>query len=116
MTLTRAIARDLKVFPQPETFNPKRWLDSDGRINDLQAFSFGFGRRTCVGSNLALRSLYIAAATILWSFTISEDLNRPIDDTAFVLGIVSHQKPFSLKFEPRFDVEFLKGIMNSKTG
>ncbi|KAF8838010.1 cytochrome P450 [Paxillus ammoniavirescens] len=110
-----AIARDPKIFPQPEKFNPKRWLDSDGRINDLKSFSFGFGRRTCVGSNLALRSLYIAVATILWSFTISEDLNRPIDDTAFVLGIVSHQKPFSLKFEPRLDVEILKEIMNSKT-
>ncbi|KIK92082.1 hypothetical protein PAXRUDRAFT_830312 [Paxillus rubicundulus Ve08.2h10] len=111
-----SIARDPEVFPEPEKFNPKRWLDSDGRINDLKAFSFGFGRRTCVGSNLALRSLYIAAATLLWSFTICEDPKRPIDDTAFVPGIVSHQKPFSLAFEPRLDVEILKEILSSKTG
>jgi hypothetical protein len=62
------------------------------------------------------RSLYIAAATILWSFTISEDPKRPIDDTAFVPGIVSHQKPFSLAFEPRLDAEILKEILSSKTG
>ena len=52
----RCIARDPDVFPDPERFNPKRWIGPDGNINnDLKAFSFGFGRRTCVGSNLALR-------------------------------------------------------------
>ncbi|KIJ60557.1 hypothetical protein HYDPIDRAFT_32184, partial [Hydnomerulius pinastri MD-312] len=105
------IARDPEVFPDPEKFNPKRWMAPDGTINDLKAYSFGFGRRTCVGSNLAIRSLYISAATIFWSFKLSEDPSRPIDDTAFVPGIVSHQKPFSLAFEPRMDVAILKEIM-----
>ncbi|KAH7884092.1 cytochrome P450 [Phlebopus sp. FC_14] len=105
------IARDPEVFPDPETFDPKRWIASDGTINDLKAYSFGFGRRTCVGSNLAMRSLYIAAATIFWSFKLSEDPSRPIDDTAFVPGIVSHQKPFSLVFEPRMDTALLMELM-----
>ncbi|KAH0838851.1 cytochrome P450 [Lanmaoa asiatica] len=108
------IARDPDVFPEPEKFNPKRWIGPDGSINnDLKAYSFGFGRRTCVGSNLALRSLYIAMATVFWAFTIVEDAKRPIDDTAFVPGIVSHQKPFSLVFEPRMDVAHLREVMGS---
>ncbi|KAF9221266.1 cytochrome P450 [Gyrodon lividus] len=114
-----SIARDPEVFPEPEKFNPGRWLAPDGTINDLKAYSFGFGRRTCVGSNLALRSLYIAAATILWSFKISEDPKSPIDDTAFVPGIVSHQKPFNLVFTPRMDVELLREVLGAqleKTG
>lgn len=106
-----SIARDPEVFPDPETFNPKRWIGPDGAINDLKAFSFGFGRRTCVGSNLAQRSLYIAAATLFWSFNILEDPKRPINDMAFVPGIVSHQKPFSLNFEPRMHVGLLREAM-----
>ena len=57
------------------------------------------------------RSLYIATATVLWAFRITEDAERPIDDTAFVLGIISHQKPFSLVFEPRVDVAQLHEVM-----
>ena len=57
------------------------------------------------------RSLYIASATVFWAFKISEDAKRPIDDTAFVPGIVSHQKPFSLVFEPRMDVTHLREFM-----
>lgn len=59
------------------------------------------------------RSLYIASATAFWAFRIAEDVKRPIDDTAFVPGIVSHQKPFSLVFEPRIDVAQLREVMGS---
>ena len=57
------------------------------------------------------RSLYIAAATVFGAFTVTEDAKRPIGDTAFVPGIVSHQKPFSLLFEPRMDVAHLRELM-----
>ena len=57
------------------------------------------------------RSLYIASATVFWAFTLTEDAKRPIDDTAFVPGIVSHQKPFSLVFEPRMNVAHLHEVM-----
>jgi cytochrome P450 len=109
-----SIARDPEVFPDPEKFIPKRWIGPDGEINDLKAYSFGFGRRTCVGSNLAQRSMYIAAATLFWSFNIVEDPKRPINDMAFVPGIVSHQKPFSLNFEPRMDVGLLKETLGAQ--
>ncbi|KAG9310452.1 cytochrome P450 [Chiua virens] len=112
-----SIARDPEVFPDPERFNPQRWIGPDGNIkSEMKAYSFGFGRRTCVGSNLAIRSLYIAAASIFWSFKIAEDSKRPIDDTAFVPGIVSHPKPFSLLFEPRMDVAQLREVMGHSSG
>ena len=59
------------------------------------------------------RSLYIASATVFWAFRITEDVKRPIDDMAFVPGIVSHQKPFSLVFEPRKDVSHLREVMSA---
>ncbi|KAG2092307.1 uncharacterized protein F5147DRAFT_822543 [Suillus discolor] len=44
-----AIANDPEVFPEPQTFNPQRWIDDAGRVRDdlrFFAFAFGFGRRS----------------------------------------------------------------------
>jgi len=59
------------------------------------------------------RSVYIAVALILWSFTLAEDPDNPIDDTAFVPGIVSQQKPFSLVFTPRMSEASLNTLFSS---
>lgn len=50
----RAIARDPDVYPEPERFNPQRWLDEKGQLRtDMNFFRFGFGRRVCVGAHVA---------------------------------------------------------------
>lgn len=42
----RAIANDPDVFPDPQNFNPQRWIDEAGQLrNDLRFFTYGFGRR-----------------------------------------------------------------------
>jgi hypothetical protein len=75
-----AIHREAKLYPDPESFKPERWLEPGWptykepltKFPNLQNFSaFGFGRRICPGLNIAERSLYILISRIAWSANIS---------------------------------------------
>ncbi|ORY08946.1 cytochrome P450 [Clohesyomyces aquaticus] len=76
-----AIHREEALYPDPETFNPDRWLSPSfptfreplSVYPNLQGFSsFGHGRRICPGLNIAERSLYIFTARLAWACHISQ--------------------------------------------
>lgn len=51
--------RNPQIFPHPERWVPERWLDPTEEMNGaLTAFSFG--KRACIGLNLAWEELYLA--------------------------------------------------------
>lgn len=55
-----SLHRNPKVFPDPETWEPKRWLKDVNSSADLEErrrwfWAFGSGGRMCIGSNLALQ-------------------------------------------------------------
>jgi len=53
LIIRRSINRDPALFPNPEDFDPQRWLTAEGRIrNDLKTYPFGFGRRVCPAQHL----------------------------------------------------------------
>ncbi|KAI5994581.1 cytochrome P450 [Pisolithus orientalis] len=108
-----AISRDPDVYPNPDKFDPQRWLGSDGRIReDVRFPSFGFGRRICPGQHIANRSIFINASLLLWSFRITQDPNAPINDKGFVDGVIAHPKPFAACFTPRIgDEKHLRKVM-----
>lgn len=43
-----AVHRDESIYPNADQLDPKRFLNEDGTLNNLQFYSFGFGRRKCV--------------------------------------------------------------------
>lgn len=74
-----AIHRDETMYPNPDIFNPDRWLNPKyptfqaplEQFPNLKRFSaFGFGRRICPGLETAERSLFIEIATIGWACEI----------------------------------------------
>ncbi|KAG2128231.1 cytochrome P450 [Suillus clintonianus] len=107
------LSRDPIAFPDPEVFNPQRWLDSEGRLKDnLKIITYGFGRRVCPGLHLANQSLYITPALLLWSFRIDQRPDAPINTHAFSDAVIPHATPFEIDVIPRIEVAKLKEMMS----
>ncbi|KAM0790540.1 hypothetical protein ACM66B_003409 [Microbotryomycetes sp. NB124-2] len=100
-----AIHLDPVMYPDPETFNPERFI-TDGKLNDLRHFAFGFGRRICPGMHIAERSLYIVFSRLMWACNIlhakDEHGNEvPIDINNFSEGFSSHPVGFKCDIQAR---------------
>ena len=54
--------RDPQVFPDPEKFEPERWLDPTKEMIDA-FMPFGTGSRICLGIHLAMLELQLGIAT-----------------------------------------------------
>ncbi|THC92781.1 hypothetical protein EYZ11_007742 [Aspergillus tanneri] len=63
---------DNQIFPEPEKFNPDRWILADERGERLFKFigSFTKGSRICLGIHLAYAEIYLALAAIVRRFDI----------------------------------------------
>ncbi|KAJ1300066.1 hypothetical protein OPQ81_002548 [Rhizoctonia solani] len=96
-----AMSRDKAVYPEPESFNPDRFLDPS--VPDCPVF--GFGRRECPGMHFAEASVFIIIASLLatFNFGIGKDDNGQdfIPDLGSQSSVLYHPKPFKLKLTLR---------------
>lgn len=72
------------MYPDPETFNPDRWLQPSystfkeplTRFPNLDGFSqFGFGRRTCQGVPIVDQDLFLIMGGMAWALNITKKRN-----------------------------------------
>ncbi|GIY60312.1 cytochrome P450 2U1 [Caerostris darwini] len=62
---------DPKLYPNPEKFDPKRFLNDEGkRIKMEGPFLFGLGKRACIGESLAQMEIFLLISSLLQSFTM----------------------------------------------
>jgi hypothetical protein len=111
----RAIHRDEKLYPDPDTFNPDRWLNPEyptykeplTKFPTLQNFSaFGFGRRICPGMNIAERSLYLLPPRVAWACRISRQKDAQGNEIVppsydYTTGFNTQPKTFPFDLQPR---------------
>ncbi|KAI0061733.1 cytochrome P450 [Artomyces pyxidatus] len=96
-----SILHDPAVYPNPDTFNPGRFLEAGGRVLDDSTLSsmFGFGRRICPGRHLADASIWIFVVSFLSVFNVSDarDVhgNKARHDHPYADFLVSDAAPFT---------------------
>ena len=89
--------RDPEIYGEDAAhFNPARHLDADGNIipgppdtKEESHFTYGFGRRLCVGRHVANNSLFIDIAILLWATKMERKKDAsgrllPLDVDGFV--------------------------------
>ncbi|PVI05615.1 putative flavonoid 3-hydroxylase [Periconia macrospinosa] len=68
----RDVFLDPTIFPDPNKFDPTRWLPSNPELQHLNQHFYPFGRgdRMCVGWHLAMTEIYMILATIIRRFDL----------------------------------------------
>lgn len=97
MVLITMIHRDPKLWPNPEGYDPERFLPENSRGRLRQAYMpFGAGRRICVGSTFAIIEATLLAAMI--SRRLAFDLPRDavLEPDASITQRPKHGLPMSV--------------------
>ncbi|KAF8869403.1 cytochrome P450 [Infundibulicybe gibba] len=68
-----AMNHDENIYKNPDKFQPERYFDSRGNLNDDDTIlAFGFGRRACAGRHLASSSVWLAIVSVLATMNIAK--------------------------------------------
>ncbi|KAL5606591.1 hypothetical protein BROUX41_002989 [Berkeleyomyces rouxiae] len=113
------INRDEAIYPDPETYNPNRWLDASfptyqeplSRYPNFREgngmHSFGWGRRTCLGQTIVDDEMFVAGAGLCWAFNIQQKrcpmTGEPVkfDTQATNSNVILEPLPFPMDIKPR---------------
>lgn len=88
-----SISRDPEVFPDPDAFNPLRWLDTSfPTFRQPQTIhptisnysQFGYGRRTCQGMGVVDADLFVGLGSVAWLFSIHAEPGTAVTETATI--------------------------------
>ncbi|KAH9013292.1 cytochrome P450 [Lactarius deliciosus] len=68
-----AVLHDPELYPDPEAFNPDRFLNEDGTFRDdpMISLAFGAGRRICPARHLVDVILFVVTASVLSVFNVT---------------------------------------------
>ncbi|KAM5280710.1 cytochrome P450 11B2, mitochondrial-like [Ctenodactylus gundi] len=93
--LLYSMGRDPAVFPNPERYNPQRWLNNGMSFHHL---TFGFGVRQCLGRRLAEVEILLLLHHVLRSFKVEAPCQ---EDPKLVYSFVLMPTFYSpLSFQP----------------
>ncbi|TFK34601.1 cytochrome P450 [Crucibulum laeve] len=103
-----AMLHDENDYPEPFKFNPERFLKNghlDPTVKDPLSVAFGFGRRFCPGSHIAVQAVWLAAASILSTFNIYKAVdnegNAIEPSLEYHSALIYRPLPFKCNIKPR---------------
>ncbi|KAI1858292.1 uncharacterized protein JN550_012823 [Neoarthrinium moseri] len=69
---------DAAVFPNPEEFNPQRWISGESKQMRHNFVPFSHGSRSCIGQNLAIIEMQVALSQVVMKMNPGEIVDRKI--------------------------------------
>jgi cytochrome P450 len=60
--------RNEKIFPEPETYRPERWLEEGGKELQPYYITFSAGARGCIGRNISYLEQMVLLASLIHRF------------------------------------------------
>ncbi|KLO09746.1 cytochrome P450 [Schizopora paradoxa] len=97
-----AMLHDPDEYPQPEKFNPERFLPESGKRlpRDPSKIAFGFGRRVCPGKYLAEQIVFLVIVRTLATFSITKEMDA---EGRIIEPVIQHYLDGILIRTHRFD-------------
>jgi len=76
--------RDKTMFPDPDKFDPERWLDpQEAQARERYLVPFSKGNRICIGQPLSMCELYVAVGRLFRSFDDLEAIDVGPEDMVY---------------------------------
>ncbi|KAK2609856.1 hypothetical protein N8I77_003333 [Diaporthe amygdali] len=75
-----SIHMDETVYKDPQIFRPERWLEDPSLPEPV---GFGYGRRVCLGEQIARGALFCMVSRLLWAF----DFRRHLDEAGGEIAV-----------------------------
>ena len=89
--------RHLRLWKEPDAFNPSRFLGEAPPAHRFAYMPFGAGPRVCVGAQLALTEACLVLATIVQRFHVALADATPVLPVAVIVTQPDHAAPFRLR-------------------
>ena len=98
--LLYACHMDPRLWEDPENFDPRRFIDSEGGVKKPKQFiPFGTGRRMCLGNVLARSELFLFFTSILHVFDLAQPEGEPLPSMEGELSTTYTPKRFKVRRE-----------------
>ncbi|XP_035676731.1 cytochrome P450 2U1-like [Branchiostoma floridae] len=95
-----SVLRDPQLWPEPNKFDPTRFLDDTGKFTKREEMIvFSMGRRLCPGERLAKVELFLIFTSLLQRFTFKPPEGNDMPSAEGVFGLVYAPAPFQLVAE-----------------
>jgi len=93
---------DPSVYPEPEKFNPERWLDPEGSANQnpKNYIGFGSGPHRCIGIDYAFINIALVLATASVTMDFEHEVT-PLSDKVEIIATLFPKDGCRLKLSPR---------------